>query len=73
MLDLEVVEAARAKRFHVWTVAHLDEAMELLSGIQAGEEAIDGRFRDRTINSRVQNRLMEFAHIAQQWSIQGAR
>src|SRR5215468_3701484 len=32
MLKEEVVEAARAGRFHVWAVSHIDEGLELLMG-----------------------------------------
>ncbi|MDD2547202.1 MAG: AAA family ATPase [Burkholderiaceae bacterium] len=36
MLRSEVVDAVRAGRFHVWSVASVDEALERLTGLPAG-------------------------------------
>jgi predicted ATP-dependent protease len=65
MLRAEVVEAARAGRFSVWTVESVDDAMELLTGIPAGARGLDGSFPDDTVNGRVAHRLAELAARAQ--------
>lgn len=61
MLREEVVEAVRARRFHVWAVSHVDEGIELLTGRPAGEPAADGAFPEGTVHRLVQDRLREYA------------
>ena len=61
MLKEEVVEAARAGRFHVWGVSHIDEGIELLMGRQAGDRTADGSFPAETVHRLVQDRLREYA------------
>jgi predicted ATP-dependent protease len=65
MLRDEVVEAARAGRFAVWTVETVDDALELLTGVPAGAAGLDGAFPDDTVNGRVARRLAELAARAQ--------
>jgi lon-related putative ATP-dependent protease len=65
MLRAEVVEAARAGRFSVWTVESVDDVMELLTGLPAGDRGLDGSFPDDTVNGRVAHRLADLAARAQ--------
>ncbi len=60
MLREDVVAAAREGRFHVWAVASVDEAVEILTGIPAGPRGDDGRYPDGSLNARVQARLDAF-------------
>jgi lon-related putative ATP-dependent protease len=57
MLQREVVDAVRDGRFHVWAVASLDEGIEILTGVQAGEPDKRGRYPADTLNRRVMGRL----------------
>jgi lon-related putative ATP-dependent protease len=61
MLRGDVVEAVRAGRFHVWPVRTVDEGIELLTGLPAGERDERGRFPDGSVNAVVEERLLEFA------------
>ena len=61
MLKEEVVEAVRRGDFHVWAVRTVDEGLEVLTGLEAGEAAGDGTFPDGTVNQRVSARLNELA------------
>jgi lon-related putative ATP-dependent protease len=61
MLRREVVEAVRQKRFHVWPVRTIDEGIELLTGVPAGERDGEGRFPPGTLNAQVEDCLLEFA------------
>ncbi len=61
MLHEEVVEAVAAARFHVYPVATLDAALELLSGLPAGERGAEGRYAAGSFNARVEERLRAFA------------
>ncbi len=60
MLREEVVEAVRQGRFHVWAVRTLDEGLEVLTGLPAGQRQPDGTFPEGTVHARVAARLEEF-------------
>lgn len=60
MLREEVVSAARAGNFHVWAVTSVDEAVEILTGVAAGQRGDDGGYPEGTINARVQLRVDNF-------------
>jgi lon-related putative ATP-dependent protease len=64
MLRADVVEAAEKGRFHIWPVETVDQAIELLSGLAAGERGADGRYPEGTVNRRVDDRLATFAERA---------
>lgn len=59
MLRPDVVDAARAGRFHVWPVATVDEAMELLTGLPAGTPDARGHLPQGSLNERVARALAE--------------
>ena len=61
MLRRDVVEAAVANRFHVYPVHSIDEGIELLTGVSAGERMANGLFPEGTVNRRVEDRLIELA------------
>jgi lon-related putative ATP-dependent protease len=68
MLRADVVEAAEQGLFHVWPVATVDEALELLTGVTAGVRAHDGCFPEGTVNRRADDRLAAFAEKARSFS-----
>jgi lon-related putative ATP-dependent protease len=64
MLKKEVVDAVKDGKFHVWAVGQVDEALELLTGLPAGQRLADGTFEPDTVNYKVDQtlrRLMETA------------
>jgi len=61
MLRPDVVEAVRAGKFHLYPVATVDEGIEILTGVKAGERQPDGAFEDSTVNGRVDARLRALA------------
>jgi lon-related putative ATP-dependent protease len=67
MLRQTVVNAAAQGRFHIWPVRSIDEAMELLTGFEAGERNADGAFPDGSINHRVEACLREFADLRHEY------
>jgi predicted ATP-dependent protease len=73
MLKQEVVDAVAAGRFHVWAVRTVDEGIELLTGLQAGERLTDGNFREGTVHARVQRRLGSLAERLVEFRRQTAR
>ncbi len=64
MLAPRVVEAVEAGRFHVWAVETVDEGLEVLSGVAAGERGDDGDFPAGTVSRRVADRLGALADAA---------
>jgi len=61
MLKPEVVDAAAAARFHIYAVETVDQGIELLTGIPAGERDASGEFPEGTINQRVEAKLIDLA------------
>ncbi|MGH9779546.1 MAG: S16 family serine protease, partial [Candidatus Acidiferrales bacterium] len=61
MLRPDVAEAVRAGRFHLYPVASVDEGIEILTGVKAGEALPDGTFEPGTVHWRVDRRLRELA------------
>jgi lon-related putative ATP-dependent protease len=61
MLRRDVVEAVEAGKFHVYPVESIDQGIEMLTGVEAGERNNEGNFPEGTINHRVEARLIELA------------
>lgn len=57
VLREDVVEAVRQGRFHVYSISTIDEAIELLTGQQAGEKDPEGRYPPESVNGRVLAKL----------------
>ena len=60
-LDPEIVTAVESGRFHLWAVARVEEGIELLTGVSAGERGPDGSFPPDTVLGRCATRLAEMA------------
>ena len=71
MLKEEVVEAIRQGKFHLWPVNSIDEGIEVLTGVKAGERQTDGIFEPDTVNARVDQRLHEMADALQYFGKDG--
>jgi predicted ATP-dependent protease len=63
ILSHDVNEAISSGRFHIWAIRTIDEGMEILTGMEAGDRDADGRFPADSINAIVENRLREMAEI----------
>lgn len=61
MVHEDVVTAVAQGKFHIWPVRTIDEGIELLTGIPAGELDADGLYPEGTVHYAVQNRLLELA------------
>ena len=64
MLKDEVVEAVRAGRFHIYAVSTIDEGIEVLTGVAAGDRHEDGTYLEDTVHYRVEERLKEMGKQA---------
>ncbi len=61
MLREDVVQAVEEQRFQVYSVAHVDEAITILTGVEAGSREASGAFPDDTVNRRVEDQLISYA------------
>lgn len=57
MLNDEIVEAVRQKKFHIYAVERVEEAVELMMGLPAGKIRKDGHFPEGTVFGKVQHNL----------------
>ena len=61
MLKKEVVQAVKEAKFRVYAIRTINEALEILTGLPAGERQADGGWPDNTFNFLVDKRLKEMA------------
>ena len=59
MLRDDVVEAIREGKFHVYAVKTIDEGLEILTGVTAGEADDTGAFPEGSVNHLIAKRLGE--------------
>ncbi len=71
MLRGDVVEAAAQGKFHVYPVETVDQGIEILTGVPAGEPDPQGDFRAGTVNGLAQATLLEFALNARNFAAGG--
>jgi predicted ATP-dependent protease len=71
MLRRDLVQAVEDERFNVYAVGHVEQAMELLSGLPAGVADIDGIYPQGSVNYQVQLRLTEWLTLRQHYAGQG--
>ncbi len=67
MLRDEVVDAVRSGSFEVWAIESVDQGIEILTGVPAGEPQPDGTYPAETVNGRVDRRLAEMAETARRF------
>lgn len=60
MLRREVVEACETGRFHVWSVSRVEEALEILTGMEAGERGEDGDYPAGTLLGMATEKAREY-------------
>lgn len=63
ILRNDVIEAIENKRFFIYPVDNVNEAIALLTGVDAGERNQDGEFPEGTVNFKVEQRLFEMAEL----------
>ncbi|HVM93142.1 MAG TPA: AAA family ATPase [Terriglobales bacterium] len=63
MLREDILDAVANAKFHIWPIARIEQGVELLTGISAGNRNGSGRFEDHTVFARVDERLREMARL----------
>jgi predicted ATP-dependent protease len=61
MLRKDLIENVKAGKFHIYPVKHVDDGINILTGIEAGSRREDGTFPEGTINYLVEKKLDELA------------
>jgi lon-related putative ATP-dependent protease len=72
MLRKDVVAATENGQFSIYAMDHIEPAMELLTGLEAGVPDADGIFPEHTINHRVQLQLAEWTALRQHYASKAA-
>jgi len=68
MLREDVIEAVKAGKFAIHAVDTIDQGIEILTGIKAGNRTGDGEFETGSINRRVEEKLRTFAERGRAFS-----
>jgi lon-related putative ATP-dependent protease len=61
MLRAEVRQAVQEGTFHIYPVSTIDEGLEILTGVSAGQLQDDGAYPEDSVHGRVMARLEEIA------------
>jgi len=69
MLKQEVIDAVKEGKFHIYPVKTIDEGIEILTGVQAGQRQADGKYPEGTIHYLVNKRLKEMADILREYEV----
>jgi ATP-dependent Lon protease len=59
MLRKDVVQAVREGKFRIFPVKTIDQGIEILTGMEAGEMLENGHFKEGTVNDQVDKKLRE--------------
>lgn len=69
MLKPEVVDAVREGKFHVWAIDTVDEGIELLTGVPAGDQKSDGTYPEGTVHYLVDKRLRTLTEAVREYGV----
>jgi hypothetical protein len=64
----EIKEAVRNGQFHIYAVSSIDEGMEVLTGVAAGERDSEGHYPEGSINNLVAKKLRQFSEQLRQFA-----
>ena len=67
-LSDDVTEAIENKRFHIYGVSTVDEGIEVLTGVPAGDLQVDGEYPEGTVHRAVEQRLRQMADSAREFA-----
>ncbi len=67
MLRQEVVDAVKEGKFHVYAVETIDQGLEIVTGVPAGEPDEKGNYPEESLNGRITVRLRELAQARKEF------
>lgn len=59
-----VIDAVKAKKFHIYAISNIDEGIELLTGVPAGKKDNNGKFPAGSVNYLAYEKLKKYAEIS---------
>ncbi|MDD5276157.1 MAG: ATP-binding protein [Methylovulum sp.] len=68
MLRWDVVHAAQSNQFNVYAVSTVDEALELLTGMDAGVANAQGNYPPESVNGQIEAQLLQFSQLKKDFS-----
>jgi len=60
MLHKNIVDSVKARQFHIYPVKHVDDALEILSGLTTGQINEDDEYTPGSINYLIHQRLKQY-------------
>ena len=72
MLREDIVEAVKDGKFSIYAVSTIDQGIEILTGVKAGERGADGSFPAGTVNRRVEDTLRSYADLGRDFARRSA-
>jgi lon-related putative ATP-dependent protease len=60
MINKEVIDAVKRKKFHIYAVSTVEEGIEILTGYKAGKRKKNGEFPAGTVYAAVQKKLKAY-------------
>jgi hypothetical protein len=66
MLRSDVVHAVKDGKFHIYAVSSIDEGIEVLTDVPAGERDSEGHYPEGSINGRAAKKLLQFSEQLKQ-------
>jgi len=70
MLKDELIEAVKQGQFHVWAVKSIDEGIEILTGVKAGEKNAKGQYPANTVNHLVEKKLNDLQRYYSKYQLE---
>ena len=61
-LNDEIIESVRNGKFHIYAISTIDEGIEILTGVPAGNKNPEGKFPEGTIKYLAYEKLKKFAN-----------
>jgi lon-related putative ATP-dependent protease len=67
MLKHEVIDRVKAGQFHIWPINTVEEGIEILTGMEAGELQPDGSYPEGTLFRKVDSRFLDMAELVKRF------
>ncbi|MDT8403744.1 ATP-binding protein [Sulfuriflexus sp.] len=67
MLRHDIIDAVSVGEFHIYPVTNIDQAIGIMTGIEAGTADSSGKYTDGSINFRVENKLLRMSETREKF------
>jgi ATP-dependent Lon protease len=67
MLREDILDEVAAGKFHIWPVAKVEQGIEILTGMVAGQKSSDGKFEAGTVFALMDDRLRDMARTLKEF------